>query len=108
VEHVFAEALKRLEALPFDLDGVAVEHGRCALTPLAQKPLADFLRQFNDDVVAFNGTSCALSNFPDEHRLARDYQQAIFRDLAAAWTEFSLKANRLLLAKGESRIRAAS
>jgi monoamine oxidase len=108
VEHVFAEALKRLEALPFDLAGVAVEQGRCALTPLAQKPFADFLRQFNDDVVAFNGTSCALSNFPDEHHLARDYQQAIFRDLAAAWTEFSLAGNRLLLAKGESRIRAAS
>jgi monoamine oxidase len=108
VEQIFAEALKRLEALPFDLGGVAVEQGRCALTPLAQRPFADFLRQFNDDVVAFNGTSCALSNFPDEHHLARDYQQVIFRDLAAAWTEFSLEANRLLLAKGETRVRAAS
>jgi monoamine oxidase len=107
-EQVFAEALKRLDALPFDLGGVAVEQGRCALTPLAQKPFADFLRQFNDDVVAFNGTSCALSNFPDEHHLAKEYQQAIFRDLAAAWTEFSLAANRLLLAKSDSRIRAAS
>ncbi|WP_294537361.1 FAD-dependent oxidoreductase [uncultured Rhodoblastus sp.] len=107
-EHIFAQALKRLEALPFELGGVAVEQGRCALTPLAQKPFGDFLRQFNADVVAFNATSCALSNFPDEHRLAREYQQAIFRDLAAAWTEFSLAANRLLLAKAENPVGAAS
>jgi monoamine oxidase len=105
-EDVFAQALKKLETLPFDLSGVGVEQGRCALTPQAQKPFSDFLRQFYDDVVAFNRTSCALSNFPDEHHLAKNYEQAIFRDLAAAWTEFSLAANRLLLAKGERQIDA--
>jgi monoamine oxidase len=102
-EAVFAQALRKLESLPFDLTRVAVEQGRCALTPEAQKPFGDFLRQFHEDVVAFNRTSCALSNFPDEHHLAKNYEQAIFRDIAAAWTEFSLAANRLLLAKGEQR-----
>ena len=105
-EDVFAQALKKLETLPFDLAGVGVEQGRCALTPQAQKPFSDFLRQFYDDVVAFNRTSCALSNFPDEHHFAKNYEQAIFRYLAAAWTEFSLAANRLLLAKGERQINA--
>ena len=52
-----------------------------------------------DDVVAFNRTSCALSNFPDEHQLSKEYMQTILRDIAAAWQEFSLSANRLLLAK---------
>ncbi len=107
-EAVFAQALTRLESLPFDLSGVATEQGRCALTPLAQKPFGDFLRQLHDDVAAFNRTSCALSNFPDEHHLAKDYEQAIFRDIAAAWTEFSLAANRLLLAKGEHRAETVS
>jgi monoamine oxidase len=54
-----------------------------------------------DDVIAFNRTSCALSNFPDEHHLSKDYVQTILRDIAAAWQEFSLSANRLLLAKAE-------
>ena len=58
-----------------------------------------------DDVVAFNRTSCALSNFPDEHQLSREYLQAILRDIAAAWLEFSLAANRLLLAKAGARER---
>ena len=100
-EAFFAQALKTLGALPFDGTGVAVEKGCSALTPLAQKPFGDFLRQFFDDVVAFNQTSCALSNFPEEHHLAKEYRQVIMRDLAAAWTEFSLAVNRLLLAKSE-------
>ncbi|WP_374544602.1 flavin monoamine oxidase family protein [Rhodoblastus sp.] len=99
-ETLFGEALAKIATLPFDLAGVSVEKGRCALTPLVQKPFGDFLKQFFDDVAAFNSTSCALSNFPDEHRIARDYQQAIMRDIAAAWTEFSLAANAALLAKG--------
>jgi hypothetical protein len=33
--------------------------------------------------------------------LAKEYRQVIMRDLAAAWTEFSLAVNRLLLAKSE-------
>lgn len=101
-EAFFRDALKKLEALPFDVTGVPVEKGCSALTPLAQKPFGEVLRQFFDDVVAFNQTSCALSNFPDEHRIARDYRQVIMRDIAAAWTEFSLNANRALLAKGET------
>ncbi len=107
-EAVFAQALKKLESLPFDLAGVSTEQGRCALTPHVQRPFGDFLRQLHDDVVAFNGTSCALSNFPDEHHLAKNYEQAIFRDIAAAWTEFSRAANRLLLAKGERHADAVS
>ena len=99
-EGLFAEALAKLETLPFDPRGVAVEKGRSALTPLAQQPFGDVLKQLFDDVAAFNGTSCALSNFPDEHKLPKDYRQAIMRDIAAAWAEFSRDLNGLLLGKG--------
>lgn len=105
-EDFFARALDALKALPFDLDGVAVERGRCALTPRAQKPFGPCLKQLFDDVVAFNATSCALSNFPYEHKLARDYVQAIMRDVAAAWTEFSRALNAQLLAGAKSPKRA--
>jgi monoamine oxidase len=103
-EAFFGQALGKAESLPFDLAGVAVEKGRCALTPLLQQPFSDFLKQFFDDVAAFNSTSCALSNFPDEHRLAKEYQQAIMRDIAAAWAEFSRDLNGLLLGKGQPQL----
>lgn len=67
--------------------------------PLVQKPFGDLMQTIMDDVVAFNQTSCALSNFPAEHRPSGEYKTAIMQDIAAAWREFSLSANRLLLQK---------
>ncbi len=102
VEEVYGEALAMLESLNFDVCGVAVERGRSALTPGVQKPFREFMQSLLDDVIAFNRTSCALSNFPDEHQPSKEYLQTILRDLAAAWQEFSLSANRILLAKAET------
>jgi monoamine oxidase len=99
VEEVFDKALAYLANLDFDMAGIAVEQGRSALTPQVQAPFQAFLRSFFEDVVAFNQTSCALSNFPDEHHLPADYRQAMLRDIAAAWQEFSLAANDLLLSR---------
>jgi monoamine oxidase len=101
IEEVYAKALDVLDDLSFDMSHIAVERGRSALTPDVQKPFRDLMQSLMDDVIAFNRTSCALSNFPDEHHLSKEYMQAILRDLAAAWQEFSLSANRLLLAKIE-------
>jgi monoamine oxidase len=99
IEEVFQQALRQLATLPFEMDNVAIERGRAALTPRIQEPFGDLLQSIMDDVVAFNQTSCALSNFPGEHNLSQDYVRAIMRDIAAAWREFSLMANGLLLAK---------
>jgi monoamine oxidase len=107
-EAVFAAALQVLDALAFDMDNVMVERGRSALTPEVQKPFRDFMQSLLDDAVAFNRTSCALSNFPHEHRPSQDYLQTILRDIAAAWQEFSLAANRLLLAKADAAERRST
>ncbi|QWG14651.1 FAD-dependent oxidoreductase [Bradyrhizobium sediminis] len=105
MEEVFDRALAVLDGLDFDVGAVTVEHGRSSLTPGVQQPFGDLMRSVLDDVIAFNRTSCALSNFPDEHHLSREYRQVILRDIAAAWLEFSLAANRLLLAKTDARDR---
>jgi monoamine oxidase len=102
IEEVYRKALEVLDALAFDMKDVAVERGRSGLTPDVQKPFRDLTQSLLDDVIAFNRTSCALSNFPHEHQLSKEYIQTILRDVAAAWQEFSLSANRLLLAKSEA------
>ncbi len=73
--------------------------GRSALTLEVQAPFRHFMQTLLDNVAAHNATSCALSNFPEEHHLPKDYMQTILRDLAAAWQAFSLSANALLLCK---------
>jgi monoamine oxidase len=80
---------------------VVVERGRSAQTPDVQAAFGGFIQALLDAVVHFNRTSCALSNFPGEHHLSKDYTQAILLDIAAAWREFSLSANRVLMAKGQ-------
>ncbi|MGA7808121.1 MAG: hypothetical protein WCB02_26265, partial [Bradyrhizobium sp.] len=102
IEAVFGEALRVLDGLPLDMSDVTVDHGRSALMPEVQKPFRDLMRSLLDDAIAFNRSSCALSNFPDEHRPSKDYVQTILRDVAAVWRDFSLAANRLLLAKAEA------
>ena len=99
VEETWGKALEVLNGLSFDTTHVSVEKGRSGLTPEVQKPFRDFIQSLVDDVVAFNRTSCALSNFPDEHHVSKEYMQVIYRDIAAAWQEFSISANRLLLDK---------
>lgn len=100
VEKLFADALAQLASLPFDTAGLPVEQGRCALTPRVQAAFHGCLQQLLEEAKAFNRTSCALSNFPGEAQLPHAYEQVILRDIAAAWREFSIEANFLLLDRG--------
>ncbi|HTV33147.1 MAG TPA: FAD-dependent oxidoreductase [Methylocella sp.] len=99
IEEVYSNALNMLEELPFDIQNVHVEKGRSALMSDVQSPFRDIMQGLIDNVTEFNATSCALSNFPDEHHLPKEYMQTIYKDIAAAWQEFSLSANALLLSK---------
>ena len=103
MEEIFRSALAVLDGLAFDMSAVTVDRGRSSLMPDIQQPFGVLMQSLIDDVTAFNRTSCALSNFPDEHRLSKEYRQVIMRDIAAAWQEFSLSANRMLLAKAGNR-----
>lgn len=108
MEDTFDRALDYLEELEFDMAAATVERGRSSLIPELQRPFGALMQTVMDDVIAFNRTSCALSNFPDEHHLSKEYKQVILRDIAAAWQEFLLSANRLLLAKAAAARRPRS
>ncbi|MEJ2409203.1 MAG: FAD-dependent oxidoreductase [Novosphingobium sp.] len=96
-EEVFAKALIALGELTFDGTGASVTDGRSSLLPAVQASFKPFLDGLLGEVLEFNAASCALSNFPDEHKPPRDYVSAMLRDVAAAWVEFSRDANLLLL-----------
>jgi len=96
---IYDAALQQLEHLPLATSHLAVEQGRCALTPRVLEPFTGLADQLLADAMIFNKTSCALSNFPGEHRPNGDYVRTIRRDLASAWQSFSVAANERLLAK---------
>lgn len=97
VDHVYGEALQQLDMLPLELDGVPVERGRCALTPRMLAPFSGFSDALLDEALQHNRTSCAMSNFPDEHAPSADYVVRIRSDLASAWRAFALSLNQSLL-----------
>ena len=100
MEAVFTDALAFLDELPFNHDGVAVERGRSDLTPKVQAAFDGFIQALLDAIIDFNRTSCALSNFPEEHRLSKDYISTTLRDVGGAW--WGCPRNRLLLEKRDA------
>jgi monoamine oxidase len=102
VEQVYSAALDELAALPFDTASAGVQHGRSELTPAALAAFEGFNAALLNEVMQFNHASCAISNFPQEHDLGKDYVDAITRDLAAAWREFALNVNGVLVGRGRT------
>lgn len=107
-DQCYSEALARLDPLLDGLHATAAEvhDGRHALTAALLAPFEGWNKGLLDAALAFNGTSCALSNFPQEHRPDGQTLRAITLDLAAAWREFAVELNTRLLAATESGVAA--
>jgi monoamine oxidase len=106
-DQVYSEALARLDHLlpALAADAAEVTHGRHALTAALLAPFEGWNKGLLDAALGFNGTSCALSNFPLEHQPDAEMLRAITLDLAVAWREFALELNtRLLVAAGTVEI----
>lgn len=98
MEQVYSEALAVIEELQFEADAAVTAEGRAELTTQVLAPFVGFNKALLDEVLLFNRSSCALSNFPDEHVVSSEYLETIARDLAAAWREFAYGVNTVLMA----------
>ncbi|MDO9004681.1 MAG: NAD(P)/FAD-dependent oxidoreductase [Aquabacterium sp.] len=100
-EQTYTRALEQLAALDlgWGVNHTAAPTGRSELTPQVLAPFSGFSKSLVNDALAFNASSCALSNFDAERRPDADYLQAITVDLAAAWREFAWATNDLLCSR---------
>ena len=98
-DQVYSETLARMDQLLPALDAANADviNGRHALTEALLAPFDGWNKGLLDTALSFNATSCALSNFPQEHRPDGETLRAITLDLAAAWREFVLELNTRLL-----------
>lgn len=97
VEALYARALVKIDALDFATAALAVVDGRSELTPRLLAPFMGLSDALLEQALAHNAASCALSNFPFEHKPDAAYRQAIRRDLAAAWRSFAIAVNERVL-----------
>ena len=97
VDTLYQQALEQLEKLPFDRQVIGVTRGRSDLTPEVLDCFTGINHELLEEALQFNRTSCALSNFPQEHKPDDAYVDAITRDLVAAWRAFAFQVNDVLL-----------
>ena len=97
LEQAYQEALARLSALPFDSAAASVERGLSELTKQALAAFDGYVDEFLLFVVDRHRTSCALSNFPDEHKPDNTYVNEVRREIAARWQDFALDVNAYFL-----------
>ncbi|WP_066257702.1 flavin monoamine oxidase family protein [Hydrogenophaga flava] len=105
-DQTYSEALAQLDAFAPWAGSAHTKQGRHSLTPALLKAFDGWNKALLDDALAHNATSCALSNFPQDHRPDTELLRTITRDLAAAWREFALELNARLVAAPAERERA--
>jgi len=93
----YDEALAFLKTLAFDSSTVPVNRGLSELTKALLAAFDGFVDEFLLMVVDKHRTSCALSNFPDEHKPDAVYVNAVRRDIAGLWQNFAVNANAYIL-----------
>jgi monoamine oxidase len=93
LEQVYDEALTFVKTLPFDSAGSSVNQGLSDLTKLTLAAFDGFVDDFLLFVVDKHRTSCALSNFPDEHKPDKTYVNEVKREIAGLWQNFALNVN---------------
>lgn len=97
LEQAYDEALSHIKTLPFDSSKVQVNHGFSDLSKHLLTAFDGFVDDFLVIVVDKHRTSCALSNFPDEHKPDITYVNEVKREIAGLWQNFALNVNTHIL-----------
>lgn len=93
LELFYDDAFSRLQTIPFDASQCLVDNGMSDLTRQVLVIFQGIIDEFLLLVVDKHRTSCALSNFPDEHKPDKDYVNEVRRGIAELWRNFGLNIN---------------
>lgn len=97
IAQAYDGALAYLQTLPFDSGSSPINQGRSDMTQQALTAFDGFVDEFLLFVVDKHRTSCALSNFPGEHKPDKAYVNEVRHGIAALWRDFALAANAYIL-----------
>jgi hypothetical protein len=97
LEQAYDEAFVHLKTLSFDSTSTPINRGLSDLSKQALAAFDGFIDDFLLFVVDKHRTSCALSNFPDEHKPDKTYVNEVKREIAGLWQNFALNVNAYFL-----------
>lgn len=97
LEPFYTEAFQQLQTIPFDVSSCVINNEMSDLTRQILKVFNGITDEFLLFVVDKHRTSCALSNFPDEHKPDKTYVNDVKRDISELWKNFALNTNNHFL-----------
>jgi monoamine oxidase len=97
LERFYTEAFQKVQAISFDVSSSSIDNGMFDLTRQVLKVFHGVSDEFLLFVIDKHRTSCALSNFPDEHKPDKIYVNDVKRDIAELWKNFALNINNHFL-----------
>ena len=97
LKQTYEDSLTRLQQFSFELEGVETEKGFSKLTVQALNPFDGFVEEFMQYTLQKHRTSCALSNFPDEHNPNEDYVAEVIQETNKDWQAFALRVNDIFV-----------
>lgn len=93
LEQFYTETLIDIKNLGFNASESLVNRGLSALTQQVLAVFDGFVDEFLAFVVNKHRTSCALSNFPDEHKPNNAYVNDVRHAIAELWQDFAIQVN---------------
>jgi hypothetical protein len=96
LNQAYDDALGRLRQLAFTSEGVQEENGFSQVSIQALKAFDGFVEEILQYALQKHRTSCALSNFPDEHRPSEDYIAQVMQETEKDWQAFGLQVNSII------------
>ena len=100
LQQFYDDGLVYVKTLPFDSSTSPVNRGLSELTKLMLQAFDGFIDEFLLIVVDKHRTSCALSNFPGEHKPDKAYVHEVRHDIAVLWQNFAINVNTHFLECG--------
>ena len=91
LQQAYDNALSELNKLSF-------EQGDNALAIEALTSFDGFIEELLDYAIQKHRSSCALSNFPDEHNPAHDYVNEVMLEANKDWQQFAKEVNTFITA----------
>ena len=100
LQQFYDDGLVYVKTLPLDSSTSPVNRGLSELTQRVLTVFDGFIDEFLLVVVDKHRTSCALSNFPGEHKPDKAYVHAVRHDIAVLWQNFAINVNTHFLECG--------
>ena len=86
LKQAYEDSLAQLQSVYYEPQELQAEKGELIIEAL--KPFDGFVEELVQYALHKHRTSCALSNFPDEHRPSSDYMVEVIQETAKDWQVF--------------------